>query len=202
MAQAFVPELLGRSDYAIISDIIEADTCVLDLGCGEGELLAWLAEKKHVDARGVEIDGTRVRQAIGRGVSVFHSDIEEALADLPDQAFDYVILSQTLQESRSPLKVLREMLRVGKHAIVAFPNFGHWTVRLAHLFTGRAPKTKLFPHEWYDSPNIHFFTIDDFEALVESQKWTIERRIFLRGSRRVFTLPNLFAEVAVFLVRS
>jgi methionine biosynthesis protein MetW len=201
VAQAFVPELLGRSDYAIIGDIIEANTCVLDLGCGEGELLAWLAEKKHVDARGVEIAGAKVRQAIGRGVSVFHSDIEEALADLPDQAFDYVILSQTLQETRAPLKVLGEMLRVGRHAIVAFPNFGHWTVRLAHLFRGRAPKTKLFPHEWYDSPNIHFFTIDDFEALVESQKWTIERRIFLRGSRKVSTLPNLFAEVAVFLVR-
>ena len=201
MPQAFVPELLGRSDYAIIGDIIEANTCVLDLGCGEGELLAWLAEKKHVDARGVEIAGAKVRQAIARGVSVFHSDIEEALADLPDQAFDYVILSQTLQETRAPLKVLGEMLRVGRHAIVAFPNFGHWTVRLAHLFRGRAPKTKLFPHEWYDSPNIHFFTVDDFEALVESQKWTIERRIFLRGSRKVSTLPNLFAEVAVFLVR-
>ena len=201
MPQAFVPELLGRSDYAIISDIIEANTCVLDLGCGEGELLAWLAEKKHVDARGVEIAGAKVRQAIARGVSVFHSDIEEALADLPGQAFDYVILSQTLQETRAPLKVLGEMLRVGRHAIVAFPNFGHWTVRLAHLFRGRAPKTKLFPHEWYDSPNIHFFTIDDFEALVESQKWTIERRIFLRGSRKISTLPNLFAEVAVFLVR-
>lgn len=201
MAQAFVPELLGRSDYAIISDIIEPDTRVLDLGCGEGELLAWLAEKKNVDARGVEIVGSKVRQAIARGVSVFHSDIEEALADLPDDAFDYVILSQTLQESRAPLKVLREMLRAGKHAIVAFPNFGHWTVRLAHLFTGRAPKTKLFPYEWYDSPNIHFFTIDDFEALVQSQKWTIERRIFLRGSRQVRSLPNLLAEVAVFLVR-
>lgn len=201
MAQAFVPELLGRSDYAIISDIIEANTCVLDLGCGEGELLAWLAEKKQVDARGVEIAGDRVREAIKRGVSVFHSDIEEALADLPDSAFDYVILSQTLQETRHPLKVLTEMLRVGKHAIVAFPNFGHWRVRLAHLFTGRAPKTELFPHDWFDSPNIHFFTIDDFENLVESQKWRIERRIFLRGPRRVSTLPNLLAEVAVFLVR-
>ncbi len=201
MAQDFVPELLGRSDYAIISEIIEPNTCVLDLGCGEGELLAWLSEKKRVDARGVEIEGSKVRQAIARGVSVFHSDIEEALADLPDQAFDYVILSQTLQESRAPLKVLSEMLRVGRRAIVAFPNFGHWTVRLAHLFTGRAPKTKLFPHEWYDSPNIHFFTVDDFQALVESQRWTIERSFFLQGPKKISVLPNLFAEVAVFLVR-
>jgi methionine biosynthesis protein MetW len=98
VSEAFVPKLLGRSDYAIISEIIEPNARVLDLGCGEGELLAWLAENKHVDARGVEIEGAKVRQAIGRGVSVFHSDIEDALADLPDQAFDYVILSQTLQE--------------------------------------------------------------------------------------------------------
>jgi methionine biosynthesis protein MetW len=202
VAHAFVPRLLGRSDYEIISEIIEPDTRVLDLGCGEGELLAWLAENKHVDARGVEIEGSRVRQAIARGVSVFHSDIEDALADLPDQAFDYVILSQTLQESRAPLKVLREMLRVGRRAIVAFPNFGHWTVRKAQLFTGRAPKTKLFPHDWYDSPNIHFFTIEDFELLVQAQHWTIEKRIFLQGPRQVKFLPNLLAEVAVYLVRT
>ncbi len=202
VSEAFVPKLLGRSDYAIISAIIEPNARVLDLGCGEGELLAWLAENKRVDARGVEIEGSKVRQAISRGVSVFHSDIEDALADLPDQAFDYVILSQTLQESRAPLKVLREMLRVGRRAIVAFPNFGHWSVRLAHLFTGRAPKTKLFPHDWFDSPNIHFFTVDDFESLVQLQHWTIEKRIFLQGARQITLLPNLFAEVAVFLVRS
>jgi methionine biosynthesis protein MetW len=201
LAQAFVPKLLGRSDYAIISEIIEPNTCILDLGCGEGELLAWLAQNKNVDARGVEIDGPKVQQSIARGVSVYHGDIEEALADLPDQAFDYVILSQTLQESTSPLKVLRDMLRVGRRAIVAFPNFGHWTVRLSHLFTGRAPKTKLFPHDWYDSPNIHFLTVHDFEALAEKEHWTVERRIFLAGIRRVTMSPNLLAEVAVFLVR-
>jgi methionine biosynthesis protein MetW len=200
MSQAFVRTLLGRSDYAIITEIVEPDTKVLDLGCGEGDLLAWLAEHKHVDARGVEIAGAKVQQAIARGVSVFHSDIEEALADLPDQAFDYVILSQTLQESRAPLKVLSEMLRVGRRAIVAFPNFGHWRVRLAHLFTGRAPKTRLFPHDWYDSPNIHFLTVHDFEALVRSQKWNIEKRIFLQGARKISLFPNLLSEVAVFLV--
>lgn len=201
MAQAFVPKLLGRSDYAIISELIEPNTRVLDLGCGEGELLAWLAQNKNVDARGVEISGPRAQQAIARGVSVFHSDLEDALADLPDQAFDYVILSQTLQETRQPLKVLRDMLRVGRKAIVAFPNFAHWSVRLAHLFKGRAPKTKLFPHDWYDSPNIHFLTVDDFESLVAGEKWTVERRMFLEGPRKVEFLPNLLAEVAVFLIR-
>ena len=196
-----MPKLLGRSDYAIISELIEPNTRVLDLGCGEGELLEWLARNKHVDARGVEISGPRAQQAIARGVSVFHSDLEDALADLPDQAFDYVILSQTLQETREPLKVLRDMLRVGKRAIVAFPNFAHWSVRLSHLFTGRAPKTKLFPHDWYDSPNIHFLTVDDFESLAAGEKWTVERRMFLQGPRKIGFLPNLMAEVAVFLIR-
>jgi methionine biosynthesis protein MetW len=199
--QAFVRSLLGRSDYAIIGDIIAPNSKVLDLGCGDGELLAWLAANKNVDARGVEINGSRVQRAIARGVSVYQGDIDEGLADYPDNAFDYVILSQTLQETRSPLKVLREMLRVGRHAIVAFPNFGHWRVRLAHLFTGRAPQTVLFPHEWYDSPNIHFLTVHDFELLASAERWTVERRIFLHGHNRVSAMPNLLAEMAVFQVR-
>jgi homoserine O-acetyltransferase/O-succinyltransferase len=127
--QAFVSELLGRSDYAIIGEIVEPNSKVLDLGCGEGELLEWLAQTKGVDARGVEISSAKVQRAIARGVSVFQSDIDAGLADYPDQAFDYVILSQTLQEMRHPLQVLREMLRVGRRGIVAFPNFGHWRVR-------------------------------------------------------------------------
>ena len=201
MSEAFVPKLLGRSDYAIISEIIEPKARVLDLGCGEGELLEWLAANKHVDARGVEISGPKAQRAIARGVSVFHSDLEEALADLPDQGFDYVILSQTLQETRAPLKVLQDMLRVGRRAIVAFPNFGHWRVRLAHLLTGRAPRTKLFPYDWHNSPNIHFLTVHDFEAMIVAEKWKVERRIFLEGARTVKLRPNLMAEVAVFLVR-
>ena len=144
---------------------------VLDLGCGEGELLEWLAENKGVDARGVEISGAKVQRAIARGVSVFQGDIDEGLADYPDQAFDYVILSQTLQETRHPRKVLREMLRVGRRAIVAFPNFGHWRVRLSMLFSGRAPRTTLFPYEWYESPNIHFLTVHDFEELAALEAW-------------------------------
>jgi len=200
--EPFVRTLLGRSDYAIITDIIPPGSKVLDLGCGDGELLAWLAEHKNVDARGVEISGARVQRAIARGVSVFQGDIEEALGDLPDGVFDYVILSQTLQETRSPLKVLREMLRVGKRAVVAFPNFGHWTARLSHLWTGRAPKTRLFPHDWHDSPNIHFLTVHDFEALARGERWSIERSIFLSGQRKVVLFPNLLAEVAVFLIAS
>ncbi|HUS08070.1 MAG TPA: methionine biosynthesis protein MetW [Bryobacteraceae bacterium] len=196
----FVRDVLGRSDYAIISRIVEPNTRVLDVGCGDGELLEWLAEHKGVDARGVEIVGAKVQRAIARGVSVYQGDIDQGLADYPDQAFDYVILSQTLQETRRPLKVLKEMLRVGRRAIVAFPNFGHWSVRLAHLWSGRAPKTRLFPHDWYDSPNIHFLTVDDFEALAHKESWIIERSIFLAGHRRVTLSPNLMAETAVFLV--
>jgi methionine biosynthesis protein MetW len=197
--ETFVLDLLGRSDYAIISSIIEPKSKVLDLGCGEGELLWWLSENKQVEARGVEILGSAVQRAISRGVSVYQGDIEQSLAHYPDGAFDYVILSQTLQETRHPLQVLREMLRVGRRAIVAFPNFGHWSVRLAHLWSGRAPLTKLFPHDWYDSPNIHFLTVLDFESLAQKEKWLVEKRIFLWGNRTVSWLPNLTAEVAVFL---
>ena len=196
----FVGELLGRGDFAIISELVEPNSKVLDLGCGEGELLAWLAENKGVEARGVEISATKVRRAIARGVSAYQGDIDEVLADYSDHAFDYVILSQTLQETRWPLKVMRDMLRVGRHAIVAFPNFGHWSVRLSLLFTGRAPKTDLFPYEWYDSPNIHFLTVDDFDQLVRHEGFTLERHYFLAGKRRVALLPNLRAEVAVYLV--
>jgi methionine biosynthesis protein MetW len=198
--QAFVSELLGRSDYAIIGEIVEPHTKVLDLGCGEGELLEWLAQTKDVDARGVEISGAKVQRAIARGVSVFQSDIDAGLADYPDDAFDYVILSQTLQETRHPRQVLREMLRVGRRGIVAFPNFGHWRVRYAMLTSGGAPRTRLFPYEWYDSPNIHFLTVFDFENLAALEGLRVERRYFLAGNRKVNSLPNLMAEVAVYLL--
>ena len=198
---AFAHALYGRSDYAIIGELVEPNLKVLDLGCGEAELLAWLVDNKKVQARGVELSATKVQKAIARGVAVYQGDIEEALSDYPDKAFDMVILSQTLQESKRPLHVLNEMLRVGKRAIVAFPNFGHWRVRVAHLFSGRAPKTGLFPYEWYDSPNIHYLTVDDFEMVANREGWTVERRICLAGTREVKLFPNLLAEVAVYLIR-
>lgn len=194
--------VLGRRDFGIISEIIEPGASVLDLGCGEGELLAWLAEHKKIRARGVEINGGRVQRAIARGVSVYQGDIDQGLADYPDNTFDYVILSQTLQETHRPLRVLREMLRVGRRAIVSFPNFGHWRVRWVHLVSGRAPKTPLFPHDWYESPNIHFLTVHDFEELAQREGWRIEHRVFLAGNRPVRRLPNLLAESAVYLIRN
>ena len=199
-AKPFVGELLGRGDFAIISEIVEPDARVLDLGCGEAELLAWLIEHKNVEARGVEISPAKVRRAIARGVSAYQGDIDEGLADYPDKAFDYVILSQTLQETRAPLKVLNEMLRVGNRAIVAFPNFGHWRVRSSMLFSGQAPRTSLFPYKWYESPNIHYLTVTDFEELAKEQRFRVERRFFISGKHRVTLMPNLFAEVAIFLV--
>jgi methionine biosynthesis protein MetW len=196
-----VSEVLGRGDYALISELIPPRAKVLDLGCGDGSLLAWLKEHKQVEPRGIEKKRDLVQKAIAQGVTVYQGDLVEAVKDYPDQAFDYVILSQTLQETLEPLKVLREMLRVGRHAVVAFPNFGHWRVRMAHLFSGRAPKTSLFPYEWHESPNIHFLTVLDFEEFVRSQGLLIEKELFLAGHRRLSAMPNFWAEVAVYLIR-
>ncbi len=201
-ASEATPQISTRLDYAMIAELVEPGSRVLDLGCGEGELLAWLRHNKRVEPQGVEIDSNKVRRAIARGVSVYQSDIEQGLADYPDAIFDFVILSQTLQEMRYPLRVLREMLRVGRHAIVAFPNFGHWTTRIVHLASGRAPRTKLFPYDWYESPNLHFLTVDDFVSLCRHQNWTIERQMFVRRNRKARFLPNLLAEVAVFSIRA
>ena len=198
--QPLVRSIYLRRDSAMIGALVEERSRVLDLGCGDGELLAWLAESKHCDSRGIELEAESAQAAIARGVSAYQGDIEGSLADYPDQAFDYVILSQTLQQVRKPLGVLREMLRIGRKAIVAFPNFGHYSVRLAHLFSGRAPQNRLFPHDWYDSPNIHFLTVYDFELLCLKQGWRVERRIFVAGEKEVTVLPNLLAEVAVFLI--
>ncbi len=196
-----VRDILGRGDFALISELIPPGSRVLDLGCGDGALLAWLRENKQVEARGVEINRELVQKAISRGVTVYHGDIDQSVTEYPEQAFDYVILSQTLQETRHPLRVLEEMLRVGRHAVVAFPNFGHWRVRLSHLTSGRSPRTPTFPYQWYNSPNIHFLTVLDFEELVEDQGWVVEKRRFLSGHSQITLMPNVMAEIAVYMVR-
>lgn len=196
-----VRDILGRGDFALISELIPPGSRVLDLGCGDGALLAWLRENKQVEARGVEINRELVQKAISRGVTVYQGDIDQSVTEYPEQAFDYVILSQTLQETRHPLRVLEEMLRVGRHAVVAFPNFGHWRVRLSHLTSGRSPRTPTFPYQWYNSPNIHFLTVLDFEELVEDQGWVVEKRRFLSGHSQITLMPNVMAEIAVYMVR-
>jgi methionine biosynthesis protein MetW len=192
--------LFGREDYAVISEFIPKGASVLDVGCGEGELLAWLVENKSVEGRGVEISSQKVHKAISRGLSVYQGNIEEGLAAYPDNAFDYIILSQTLQETHQPDRVMQEMLRIGSRLVVTFPNFGHWAVRFSLLTQGRAPRTKLLPFEWYNTPNIRVLSIKDFEGFIAGQKWRIEKELFLSGNRRIRYLPNLRAEVAICLV--
>ena len=198
---AFVPDVLRRGDHRIIGEIIDDKSSVLDLGCGEGDLLAWLEERKSVKARGVEISPEKVRRCVEQGLSVYQGDMSQGLADYPDKCFDYVILSQTLQVVSEPLNVLHEMLRVGRHAIVAFPNFGHWSVRLSLLWSGRAPRTKHLPYEWYNSPNIHVLTVTDFEQMVGEQGITVDKAFFVRGGKQVRVVPNLRADSAVYLLR-
>lgn len=196
-----VREVLGRGDYALISDLVPEGARVLDLGCGDGALLAWLKENKRVVGRGIEIRPELAQRAASRGLPVYQGDLESSLGEYPDLAFDFVILSQTLQELRRPLQVLEQMLRIGRHAIVAFPNFGHWRVRLNHLFSGRAPRTPLFPHSWHDSPNIHFLTVLDFEETAAERNFVIEKRLFLSGHSQIRFAPNWRAEIAVYQIR-
>lgn len=195
-----VREVLGRGDYALISELVPEGARVLDLGCGDGALLQWLKENKRVEGRGIELKPELAQRAAARGVPVYHGDLESSLGEYPDGAFDYVILSQTLQELRRPLEVIEQMLRIGRHAIVAFPNFGHWRVRLSHLCSGRAPRTRLFPHAWHSSPNIHFLTVLDFEETARQQRWRIEKRLFLSGNSQLRFAPNWRAEIAVYLL--
>lgn len=197
---SLAPSLLGREDFALISGMVPEGSRVLDVGCGEGELLHWLVENKNVKGRGIELESSKVHRAIARGLSVYQGDINQGLQAYPDQAFDVVILSQTLQETKDPLEVMREMMRIGSKVVVTFPNFAHWQVRLSLLFRGHAPRTKFLPYSWYNSPNIRVLSISDFEALVKDQGWRVERELFLAGRRHVRMFANLFAEVAICLV--
>ena len=191
-----------RPDLAIIADHIARGTRVLDIGCGDGTLMAELTQRRGCDARGLEIDAGNVAAAVARGLSVVQGDADRDLADYPAASFDYAILSQTLQTARAPHVVLDELLRIGRRAFVSFPNFAHWRVRASLLWGGRMPVTRLLPERWYDTPNIHHLTIDDFRAHLAERAVTVEGAWFLSGGRRTGALAaNLAAEHAVFLLR-
>jgi methionine biosynthesis protein MetW len=191
-----------RPDLAIIASHVSRGARILDVGCGDGALMAALRDERGCDARGLELEGTNVAAAVGRGLSVIQGDADTDLADYPDDSFDYAILSQTLQTTRRPDWVLEQLLRIGRHAFVSFPNFAHWRVRASLLVGGRMPVTRLLPIAWYATPNIHHVTIDDFRALVKERGIVIEGAWFLSGDQQTGSgLANLLAEHAVFLLR-
>lgn len=188
-----------RPDLALIAAHVPAGARVLDIGCGDGALLDALRRTKGVDGRGMELDPARVSAAVARGLAVIQGDAEADLADYPADAFDYAILSQTIQAMRAPAAVLREMARIAAHIIVSFPNFGHWKVRAALSVTGRMPVTRALPVSWHETANIHFCTVRDFEALAGELGFSVIRRQFLSRGRPIPPLlANLQAESAIF----
>lgn len=202
------PEQAGiRRDLRHIADLITPGSRVLDVGCGDGALLKYLAEAKNVDGRGMELSMPKVSAAVAQGLSVIQGDLERDLSDYPDDAFDYVILSQTIQATYNPRDVLTNLLRIGKRAIVSLPNFGHWASRFYLLFRGRMPVTRDMPYEWWNTPNIHFCTLSDFSLLCEDIGLVIEKAIALKGDgtptggSASSPLANLMAQQAVFVLR-
>jgi methionine biosynthesis protein MetW len=196
-----------RVDLEVIADFIAPRARVLDVGCGDGALLELLQTDKQVDGRGVEISQRGVNECVARGLSVIQGDADKDLVYYADKVFDFVILSQTLQATRNPRTVLNDLLRIGERAIVSFPNFGYWRVRLSLLFKGRMPVTKDLPYSWYDTPNIHFCTIRDFVNLCEEVGAKVERATALDGAGQKIGLSmpwwfwNFFGQQAVFLLK-
>lgn len=197
-----------RSDLAAIAAMVPERAHVLDVGCGDGALLEHLVATKQVDGRGLELSQTDVNACVARGLPVVQGDADTDLADYPSGVFDVVILSDTIQSTRKPRTVLGHLLRIGKRTVVSLPNFGHWRVR-ARLFTsGRMPRTSALDYAWHETPNIHLCTIADFVALARDENATIERAFALQGDGRTIVMrpdawwPNVFAERAIFLLRS
>jgi methionine biosynthesis protein MetW len=189
-----------RLDHRIITDWVRPDTSVLDLGCGDGELLSTLVREKAVRAQGIEIDEKAIYECVAKGLSVFNEDIESGLSEYPADSFDYVIMNGSLQQVKKPDLVFKEALRVGKSLLVGFPNFCHYSSRLQILFGGKVPVVPSLPFQWYDTPNLHFLSISDFRDYCRLRGIRIQDSAFVAGDRKVRFLPNLFAENGLFLL--
>ena len=195
-----------RFDHLLIAEMVERGSRVLDVGCGDGALLQLLTDTKDVDGRGVEVSREKVNACVARGLSVIQGDADRDLADYPDDAFDYAVLSLTIQATRQPRTVLKQLLRIGRRAIVSFPNFGHWQVRTQLVLTGRMPVTQNLPDPWYDSPNAHLCTIKDFADLCRSIDAKVGRAVAFNASGQKLgtwmplTMHNLLGERAVFML--
>ena len=195
-----------KQEFKIIANLIEKNTRVLDVGCGDGTLMAFLKNNKKIDIRGIEISKNKVQKCIGQGLTVIEGDAEKDLSQFPDHSFDYVILSQTLQAFLNPEQVISELLRVGKKAIVTIPNFGYWKVRLHLLIKGTMPITRTLPDEWYNTPNLHMCTIKDFFNFCNNRKINLYKSIALKNLKSSeinnlnLTLKNLSAVLGIFLI--
>ena len=191
---------VARADYATIGGWVAEGARVLDLGCGDGALLQFLARERRASGYGIEIDDAGVLASVRNGVNVLQSDLERGLAGFDDAAFDVVLLSQTLQAMRRIEAIVAEMLRVGREAIVTFPNFGHWSHRL-QVLRGRMPVSSSLPYQWYDTPNIHLCTVADFDAFLAERGHRVLDRVVLAGGRPVAFAPNLLGELAIYRFR-
>jgi len=195
-----------KKEFRIISEIIKKNTRVLDVGCGDGTLMKFLKENKNVDARGFEISKTKAQNCIGKGLSVIEGDAEKELQQFPNSSFDYAILSQTLQAFYNPEKVIDDLLRVSKKAIVTIPNFGFWKIRLHLLLKGTMPITKNLPDEWYNTPNLHMCTIKDFFNFCSKKNIKLDQSIALNNEKTSpinsgnLNLKNLSSELGIFLI--
>ncbi|MEP7181124.1 MAG: methionine biosynthesis protein MetW [Betaproteobacteria bacterium] len=189
-----------RADYATIASWVDEGARVLDLGCGDGGLLAHLATERNATGYGIEIADTGVRASVAHGINVLQGNLESGLAGFENDSFDVVILSQTLQAMRHIEEIVEEMLRVGRDAIVTFPNFGHWSHRW-QILKGRMPVSTSLPYQWYDTPNIHLCTVADFDAFLARRRCVVEARVVLADGQRVTALPNLRGELAIYRFR-
>lgn len=190
----------NRPDHRIIAKLIAPGSSVLDLGCGAGELLQLLIKDRGVRGQGIEIDEQAIYACVARGLNVFHGDIDSGLSEYPDRSFDYVILNQSLQQVRHVEPVVEDTLRVGNKVVVGFPNFAHYRVRLQLLFKGRAPVTASMPYQWYETPNLHFLSVSDFFVFCRDKSITIERCEYIGDGGRICRFPNIFAQIAIFVI--